>query len=133
MVNRKQTPEASFALRFRIDHWVSLFVRRGGERVRSMPPSSPSVFTSPESDDGYFYSVLPPTSPLSCLLLWKRVLRVLPPAFCSHLSFFNSFLNSPPAIDFSIVLWIHSLDFCSQNHPWDLDIHSFQVLGSFET
>lgn len=46
---------------------------------------------------------------------------------------FISFLNSPPAIDFNIVLWIHSFTFLFSESPWDLDIHSFQVLGSFET
>lgn len=130
---QKADPRSELCIAFQDWSLSFLFVRWGGERVRSTPPSPPSGFTFPESDAGYFYFVLPPTSPLSCLLLWKHVLRVLPRSFYSHLSFFNSFLNSPPAIGFNIVLWIHSLHFWSQNHPWDLDVHSFQVLGSFET
>lgn len=61
MVNRKQTPEVSFVLPFRIDHWVSLFVRRGGERVRSMPPSLLQVLLSQSLTLGIstLFSLLP--------------------------------------------------------------------------
>lgn len=51
-------------------------------------------------------SVLTTTSPPRCLMLRKRILCVLPLLFCSHLSFLNSFLNTPPVVNFNIILWV---------------------------
>ena len=100
------------------DWSLGLLVCKTGRRKGSFNASKAS-FTFPFLQSLWLCvsTLFSPIPPPSCLLLWKHALRVLPLSFYSHLSFFNSFLNSPPAIYFNIVLWIHSLHFCSQNHP----------------